>query len=102
MLLPRDDVPMTLPHGRPAHEGARPAWRPRPRLLCVLASRRQHPHETAKVPSDLDVTERRVADLFIMAVEQLGSDNVQVRFGGFNPSPLLPPETTSPHTPHRH
>ena len=75
---------MTLPHGRRAHEGARPAWRPRPAWLWMLAFRRPHHLQTATVPSDLDVTEQRVADLFSMAVEQLGSDNARARFGGLN------------------
>ena len=81
-LLPRDDVPMKLPHGRRAHEGARPAWRPRPAWLWMLAFRRQHHQETATVLSDLDATERRIAELYAKAVEQLGSDEAQVRFGG--------------------
>jgi hypothetical protein len=75
---------MTLPHGRRAHEGARPAWRPRPAWLWMLAFRRPHHLQTATVPSDLDVSEQRVADLFSMAVEQLGSDNARARSGGLN------------------
>ncbi len=81
-LLPRDDVPMKLPHGRRVHEGARPAWRPRPAWPWMLAFRRLHHQETATVLSDLDVPERRVAELYAIAVEQLGSDKAQVRFGG--------------------
>ena len=81
---PGDDVSMTLPHGRRAHEGARPAWRPRPAWLWMLVFRRRHHQETASDLSDLDVTERRVAELYIMAVEQLGSEKAQVRFGGLH------------------
>jgi Pentapeptide repeats (9 copies) len=75
---------MTLPRGRRAREGAGPAWRPRPAWLWMLAVRRQRHQETAKVPSDVDTTERRAAELYIMAVEQLGSDKAQVRFGGLH------------------
>jgi uncharacterized protein YjbI with pentapeptide repeats len=67
---PRDDVPMKLPHGRRAHEAARPAWRSRTAWLRMLAFCR------------LDATERRVAALYHEAVEQLGSDKAPVRFGG--------------------
>jgi hypothetical protein len=75
---------MTLPHGRRADEGARRAWRPRPAWLWMLVLRRRHHLQTATDPGDLDATERPVADLFTMAVEQLGSDKAQVRFGGLN------------------
>ena len=81
-LLPRDDVPMQLPHGRRAHEGARPAWRPRSAWLWMLAFRRQHHQEIATVLSDLDATEPHITELYTKAVEQLGSDEAPVRFGG--------------------
>jgi hypothetical protein len=73
--------PMKLPHGRRAHEGARPAWRPRSAWLWMLAFRRRH-EEIAIVLSDFDATERRVTELYTKAVDQLGSDKAPVRFGG--------------------
>ena len=75
---------MTLPHSRRAHEGARPAWRPRPAWLWMLVLRRRHHQETASDLSDVDMTERRAAELYIMAVEQLGSEKAQVRSGGLH------------------
>ena len=50
----------------------------------MLAVRRHRHQETAEVPSDVDVTERRAAELYIMAVGQLGSDKAQVRSGGLH------------------
>jgi hypothetical protein len=73
---------MKLPHGRRAHEGARPAWRPRSAWLWMLAFRRQHHREVTTVLSDLDATERRITELYTKAVEQLGSDKAPIRFGG--------------------
>ena len=70
----------------------------------MLAFRRQHHQETATVLSDLDVTEQRVAELYTMAVEQLGSDNARVRFGGLHAlerlaqdNPALPPDHRQRH-----
>ena len=73
---------MKLSHGRRANEGARPAWRTRSAWLWMLAFRRQHPREITTVLSDFDATERRITELYTKAVEQLGSDKAQVRFGG--------------------
>ena len=82
-LLPRDDIPLyKLPHGRQAHEGARPARRPRSPWLRMFAFRRRHEQRIATVLSDLDATELRVIEEYTKAVEQLGSDEVLVRFGG--------------------
>ena len=81
-VIARDDVPMKLPHGRRAHEDARPAWRPRSAWPWMLAFRRQHHREIATVLSDLDATERRITELYTKAVEQLGSDKAPVRLGG--------------------
>jgi hypothetical protein len=80
--LPRDDVPMKLPHGRRANEGDRPAWRTRSAWLWMLAFRRQHSREIATVLSDFDATGRHITELYTKTVEQLGSDKFQVRFGG--------------------
>jgi hypothetical protein len=75
-------LPMKVARGRPAHEGARPAWRPRPVWLWMLAFRRRHHEEIAIVLSDFDTTERHIAELCAKAVEQLGSDQASVRSGG--------------------
>src|SRR5215813_12895945 len=80
--LPRDDVLMKLPHGRRAHEGARPAPRRRSAWLWMLAFRRQNHQEIATVLRDLDAAERLITELYAMAVEQLSSDKAPVRFGG--------------------
>jgi hypothetical protein len=55
---------MKLPHGRRAHEGARPAWRPRSAWLWMLAFRRQHHQEIATDLSELDAAERRITELY--------------------------------------
>ncbi len=81
---PRDDVLMKLPHGRRAHEGARPTWRPRSAWLWMLVFRRQHHQEIATVLSDVEATERRFTELYTEAVEQLGSDKAPVRFDGLS------------------
>jgi hypothetical protein len=47
----------------------------------MLAFRRHH-EEIAVVLSDFDTTERRIAELYAKAVEQLGSDQALVRSGG--------------------
>ena len=73
---------MKLPHGRRAHEGTRPAWRPRSAWLWMLAFRGQHHQEIAAALSDLDTTGQRITELYAKAVEQLGSDQAPVRFGG--------------------
>jgi len=73
---------MTFPHGRRAHEGARPGWRPTLPRLWMLALRRRHHEELAIVLSDFDATERHTAELYATAVEQLGSDQAPVRSGG--------------------
>ena len=46
------------------------------------ALRRRHREEIAIVLSDFDTTERRIAELYAKAVEQLGSDQALVRSGG--------------------
>jgi Pentapeptide repeats (9 copies) len=46
------------------------------------AFRRQHPGEIRTALSDFDATGQHTAELYTGAVEQLGSDNYQVRFGG--------------------
>jgi Pentapeptide repeats (9 copies) len=81
-LLPRDDVPMKLPHGRQAHEDARPAWRQRLARLWMLAFRRQHHKENTAVLSDPDATERHITEQYTKAVDQLASDKATVRLGG--------------------
>jgi hypothetical protein len=48
----------------------------------MLAFRRPHHQEIATVLSDLDATERRVTELYAVAVEQLGSDKAPVRLRG--------------------
>ena len=48
----------------------------------MLAFRRQHSREITTVLSDFDATGRHITELYTKAVEQLGSDKVQVRFGG--------------------
>ena len=73
---------MKLARGRRAYQGARPAWRPRPVWLWMLAFRRQHHEEIAIVLNDSDTTERHIAELCAKAVEQLGSDQASVRSGG--------------------
>ena len=75
---------MKVPHSRQAREGARPAWRPSPAWLWMLAFRRQHRQEIAMVLNDLDATEQRITELFTKAVEQLGSDRARVRRGGLS------------------
>jgi Pentapeptide repeats (9 copies) len=75
---------MKLPRGRRAHEGARPAWRPRLAWLWMLAFRRRHHEEIAIVRSDFDTPERRITELYAKAVEQLGSDQASVRSGGLH------------------
>ncbi len=75
---------MKLPHGRWAHEGARPAWRARSAWLWMLAFRRQHHQEIATVLGGLDATEPRITELYTKAVEQLSSDQAPVRFGGLH------------------
>ena len=73
---------MKLPHGRRAHEGAKPAWRRRSAWLRMHTFRRRHHQEIATVLSDLDATEPRITEPYTKAVEQLGSDEAPVRFGG--------------------
>jgi uncharacterized protein YjbI with pentapeptide repeats len=46
------------------------------------ALRRQHPREITPVLSDFDATGQHITELCTRAVEQLGSDKFQVRFGG--------------------
>jgi hypothetical protein len=48
----------------------------------ALAFRRQHHQEVATDLTDRDATERRITELYIKAVEQLGSDKAPVRLGG--------------------
>ena len=48
----------------------------------MLAFRRQHSGEIRTALSDFDATGQHIAELYTRAVEQLGSDNFQVRFGG--------------------
>ena len=48
----------------------------------MLAFRRQHSREITTVLSDFDATGRHITELYTKAVEQLGSDKFQVRFGG--------------------
>src|SRR5215831_7188786 len=62
---PRDDVPMKVPHGRWAHEGARPTRRARSTRLRMPAFRRLYHWK-----------------LYAKALEQLGSDQAPVRFSG--------------------
>ena len=73
---------MKLPHGRRAHEGARPAWRTRSAWGWIPAFRRQHPGEIRTALSDFDATGQHITELYARAVEQLGNDSSQVRFGG--------------------
>src|SRR5215472_9804159 len=65
--LPRDDVPMKVPRGRRAQEGARPTRRARPARLRMPAFRRLHHRK-----------------LYTKALEQLGSDQAPVRFSGLH------------------
>jgi hypothetical protein len=81
-VLPRDDVPMQVPHGRRAHQGARPAWRRSWAWLRMLSFRRQHHKKIARVLSEPDATERRITELYAKAVAQLAGDEAPVRFGG--------------------
>jgi uncharacterized protein YjbI with pentapeptide repeats len=46
------------------------------------AFRRLHPREITTVLSDVDATGQHITDLCTRAVEQLGSDKLQVRLGG--------------------
>ena len=48
----------------------------------MLAFRRQHHQEIATLLTDQDATQRRITELYIKAVEQLGSDKAPVRLGG--------------------
>ena len=79
---------MKFPHRRRAHEGARPAWRPRSAWLWMLAFRRGH-EEIAIVLSDFDATERCITELYTTAVEQLGSDQASIRSSGLYALELL-------------
>jgi Pentapeptide repeats (9 copies) len=79
---------MKLPRGRRAHEGARPAWRPRSAWLWMLAFRRHH-EEIAIVLSGFDATERHITELYTTAVEQLGSDQASIRSSGLYALELL-------------
>ena len=63
--LPRDDVPMKVPHGWRAHEGARPTRRARSAWLRMPAFRRLYHRK-----------------LYTKALEQLGSNQAPVRFSG--------------------
>ena len=73
---------MKLPHGRRAHEGARPAWRPRSAWLRRLDFGRRHHQEIATVLGNLDATGRPLTEEYTKAVEQLGSNKAPVRFDG--------------------
>jgi Pentapeptide repeats (9 copies) len=79
---------MKLPHGRRAHEGARPAWRPRSAWLWMLAFRRHH-EEIAIVLNGFDATERHITELYAAAVGQLGSDQASIRSSGLYALELL-------------
>ena len=79
---------MKLPRGRRAHEGSRPAWRPRSAWLWMLAFRRHH-EEIAIVLSGFDATERHITELYTTAVEQLGSDQASIRSSGLYALELL-------------
>src|SRR6185437_11200917 len=79
---------MKLPRGRRAHEGARPAWRPRSAWLRTLVFRRHH-EEIAIVLSGFDATERHITELYTTAVEQLGSDQPSIRSSGLYALELL-------------
>ena len=79
---------MKLPRGRRAHEGSRPAWRPRSAWLWMLAFRRHH-EEIAIVLSGFDATERHITELYTTAVEQLGSDQPSIRSSGLYALELL-------------
>lgn len=51
-------------------------------ITVLLAFRRQHHHEEATERTEYDASERRINELYIKAVEQLGSAQAPVRLGG--------------------
>jgi Pentapeptide repeats (9 copies) len=73
---------MQVPHGRRAHQDARPAWRRSWAWLRMLPFRRQHHKKIARVLSEPDATEQRITELYAKAVAQLAGDEAPVRFGG--------------------
>ncbi|MFD9304469.1 pentapeptide repeat-containing protein [Streptomyces sp. NPDC060048] len=51
-------------------------------ITVLLALRRQQHHEEATERTEYDASERRINELYIKAVEQLGSTEAPVRLGG--------------------
>jgi hypothetical protein len=65
-------------------------------FALLLAVRRQWHHELTAASGVHDATERRMTELYIKAVEQLGSDKAPVRLGG-----LYALERLAQHSPDR-